>query len=87
MIRQGIKGFGAQKIHKANNLVNITHGRGTLHNMITSHYNSKFSYTNGMTVHKWIESKSFRYQYNYGLELLSKYSRQLREPIRFAFRR
>ena len=79
-----INKFGAQMLHKANNLVKISHGKGSLHNMITSHYNSVLRHTNGMTVHKWLETKSFRFQYNYGLELLAKYAKETGSIIEFA---
>ena len=79
-----INQFGTGTIHNANNLVKIAHGKGTIHNMITSHYNSRLPYTNGMTVHKWLESKSFRFQYNYGLELLSKLAKEVGAVIEYA---
>lgn len=79
-----IQKFGAQVIHKANNLVKIAHGAGTLHNMITSHYNSIQPYTNGMVVHKWLENQSFREQFTYGLEILYRFSKELGATIEYA---
>ena len=81
-----INKFGAQTIHNANNLVKIAHGKGSLHNMITSHYNSILRHTNGLTVHKWLEAKSYRFQYNYGLELLAKYAKETGAGIEFSLK-
>ena len=79
-----IQRFGAQVIHNANNLVKIDHGAGTLHNMITAHYNSIQPYTNGMVVHKWLADQSFREQFTYGLELLYRLSKELGAVIEYA---
>ena len=81
-----INKFGVEKVHKLNNLVKISHGKGTLHNMISSHYSSKFEFTDNLTVRKWLQSKSFRFQYNYGLEILAKYSKEMKSIIEYGNR-
>ena len=79
-----INRFGAEAIHRASNLVKLPHGTGTLHNFITSHYNSIKPFTNGLVVHKWLESQSYRAQLNYGLELLAKAAKEFGVAIGFA---
>ena len=82
-----INKFGVEKVHKLNNLVKISHGKGTLHNRISGHYSTnKLPFTKGLTVRKWLQTKSFRFQYNYGLEILAKYSKDMKEGIKYGNR-
>lgn len=78
-----ISKFGAQAIHNAKNIVRISHGAGTLHNKLTAFYNSKQSFTNGMRVYQWLQTKSFDYQYNFGLEKLKEFAKQIGAKIEF----
>ena len=78
-----INRFGAEMIHNVQNIVKIPHGAGQLHNMISGHYSSIQSFTNGMTVRAWLSTQSFEAQLNYGLEILTKYAKQLGVTIEF----
>lgn len=79
-----IQKFGAELIHNSRNIVSLPHGAGQLHNMISAHYSSVQSFTNGMTVRKWLSLQSFEFQLNYGLETLSKYAKELDIAIKYA---
>jgi hypothetical protein len=72
-----INKYGAEMIHNARNIVNIPHGTGKLHNLISGHYSSIQTYTNGMTVRTWLSTQSFEKQLNYGLEIMVKYAKEL----------
>lgn len=76
--------FGAEMIHNAANIVKIPHGAGTLHQMITNHYNSIQPYTNGMRVYQWLQTQSFQAQYAYGLSKLTEFAKVLGVQIQFA---
>ena len=78
-----ISRFGAEMIHNAKNIVKIPHGAGKLHNMISGHYSSIQSFTDGMTVRKWLSTQSFEKQLSYGLETLTKYAKELGISIEF----
>jgi hypothetical protein len=75
--------FGAQAIHNARNIVRISHGASTLHSRLTGHYNSIQPFTNGMRVYEWLQTKTFEYQYNYGLQKLNEFAKQIGAIIEF----
>lgn len=65
--------FGAEAIHNTNNLIRLPHGKGSIHANISGFYSSKPPFAEGMTVRKWLSSKSFQEQYKYGIETLKRY--------------
>ncbi len=78
-----IERFGAEMIHNAVNIVKIPHGAGTLHQMITNHYNSIQSFTGGLRVYQWLQLQSFNSQYAYGLKILTEFAEKLGITIQF----
>jgi RHS repeat-associated protein len=79
--------FGAKIVQNAKNIVNIPHGKGTLHNAISAYYSSKQSFSNPLTVREWLSTQSFRAQYNFGLETLARFAREMGEKIYYSSRR
>ena len=67
-----ISQFGAQSIHNIKNFVNLPHGKGTIHNKITSHYLSKTRDSGNQRVRDWLKGKSFQFQYDYGMRILKE---------------
>lgn len=67
-----ISQFGAQSIHNIKNVVNLPHGKGTIHNKITSHYLSKTRDSGNQRVRDWLKGKSFQFQYDYGMRILKE---------------
>lgn len=73
--------FGAENIHNTGNLVNIPGGyKGSLHSKITGLYNSKnFEITGNttQTVRQWLSTQSFDAQYQFGVEKLLAFAKEL----------
>jgi RHS repeat-associated protein len=65
--------FGNQAIQNTNNIVNLPHGKGTIHNKITSHYLSKTRESGNQRVKDWLKSKDFQFQYDYGMDKLKEF--------------
>jgi hypothetical protein len=65
--------FGNKNIHNTKNIIEIPTGKGTLHQKLTSHYQSKPLFTNGKTVREWLSDKSFQEQYDYGIKMLKEF--------------
>jgi hypothetical protein len=63
-------GFSAQQIHNTANVVRVSQAT---HNQITAYYNSKRSFTNGMTVRNWLAGQSFEVQHNFGIQVLRQF--------------
>ncbi len=62
--------FGNTNIHNTKNIIEIPTGSGTLHQKVTSHYQSKTAFTNGKTVREWLSDKTFEEQFEYGIKVL-----------------
>ncbi|MBQ0736473.1 hypothetical protein [Aquimarina celericrescens] len=62
--------FGKSNIHNTKNIIDIPTGSGSLHQKVTSYYQSKPAFTNGKTVREWLSDKSFQEQYEFGLQVL-----------------
>ncbi|MXV39397.1 hypothetical protein GO491_12070 [Flavobacteriaceae bacterium Ap0902] len=71
--RSNIAKFGPQAIHNTNNIVNLPHGKGTIHDKISRYYQSIKPESKGMKVRDWLKSKSFQFQYDYGIEKLKEF--------------
>ena len=68
-----IERFGAEKIHNTNNIIRLPSGRGSIHSEITVFYSSKPDWSNGMTVRDWLNNKSFKEQYNFGIKQIRRF--------------
>ncbi|WP_320043620.1 hypothetical protein [uncultured Desulfobacter sp.] len=66
-----LKRFGAEKIHNVNNVINVEHGAGKLHNKITGFYGSKAP--GGGRIRDWVKNKSFEEQYEFGTKTLERF--------------
>ena len=76
-----ISKFGAGKIHNTSNLVKVQSGyKNSLHSQLTGLYNSKnYSITKSytQTVRQWLSTKSYDFQYKFGVEKLLEYAGKL----------
>jgi hypothetical protein len=68
-----IENFGAQQIHNVDNLMKLPHGKGSIHAQISGYYSSIQPFTGGTTVRQWLNTKSFDFQYNFGIEKLTEF--------------
>lgn len=79
-----INKFGAEMIQNARNIVKLQHGAGTLHNAISAYYSSKIPEISGnMTIRAWLQTKSYDFQYNFGLETLTRIAKEVGARIQF----
>lgn len=63
--------FGKTNIHNTKNIVEILTGPGTLHNRVTSYYQSiDRNLHPTKTVREWLADKSFEFQYEFGINKL-----------------
>ncbi len=65
------KGRAWEKIHNVNNVVNLEHGGGKLHNKISGFYSSKAP--GGGRIRDWQSTKSFEEQYDFGTITLERF--------------
>ena len=72
-----VKKFGSRMIHNTKNVVNIPHGKGTLHSKISGYYSSKQPFTKGQTVRKWLSTQSYKKQYEFGMKKLLEFAEEL----------
>lgn len=63
--------FGAERVHNINNVVNLPHGSGQLHNQISGFYSSLAP--GGGTIRSSLANKSFQEQYDFGVRTMQKY--------------
>jgi len=68
--------FGSNIIHNTDNVVNLPHGKNTLHQKITNYYNSKQLFTGDKRVREWISSQSYQEQYDFGMKVMNKFIKQ-----------
>jgi hypothetical protein len=64
--------FGRELIQNTGNIIELPHGAGTIHNMISGHYSSIRPFTDGLTVRQWLKTQSFEQQYQYGIDLIKR---------------
>ncbi|MBI9069009.1 MAG: hypothetical protein JEZ09_17060 [Salinivirgaceae bacterium] len=65
--------FGPKAIHNTNNIMKLPHGKGSIHAKISGFYSSKPRFAKGQTVRKWLSTKSFKFQYEYGIDKLKEF--------------
>ena len=65
--------FGAEAIHNTRNVIRLPSRAGQVHDRITGHYSSKPRIAQGLTVRKWLSTKSFDAHYQYGMKILRKF--------------
>lgn len=70
-------------IHNTKNIVNVPHGKGTLHAKLSGYYSSKQPFTNGLTVRKWLSTQSYAKQYEFGMKKLLEFAEELGVKIYF----
>ncbi len=75
--------FGANAIHNSHNIVKISHGKDTLHSMISAYYSSKQKFTGNMTVRQWLSTQSYEDQWKFGLQKLTEFAKQIGAEIEF----
>ena len=74
-----ISKFGATKIHNTANIVKVPGGfKGSLHSKLTGYYNSvDRALTGGKTVRNWLSTKSYAYQYEFGVKKILEFAEKL----------
>ena len=65
-----IEHFGPERIHNKDNVIRLPKD---IHRKISGYYSSKPVELQGLTVRKWLDGKSFDFQYEYGRAILQKY--------------
>jgi len=71
--------FGAQAINNTNNLIRLPHGAGTIHQQVTSFYNSiqpDITGSNTLRVYEWLATRSFEEQWKFGVDLINRFGGQ-----------
>jgi hypothetical protein len=66
--------FGANRIHNTNNIVRVNTSSHIGKNSISAHY-SRIMKKSNKTVRQWLSTKSYDFQYKYGLKTLMKYTK------------
>lgn len=65
-----IKKFGQKRLQTLNNIIACPI---EIHRKISAHYSSKPSFTEGLTVRKWLDIQTFEDQFEYGLKMLKEF--------------
>ena len=65
--------FAASEINNVKNVISIPHGRGSVHSKISGYYSSKTAFTNGLTGRDWLSTKSYDFQFEFGLNKLKEF--------------
>ena len=71
-----ISSFGSQAINNTSNLIRLPSGVGLLHQRISGYYSSIQPLVTGsdtLTVRQWLQTKSFEFQWNFGIELIMRF--------------
>ncbi|WP_225969241.1 RHS repeat domain-containing protein, partial [Treponema pedis] len=80
---RNVKNFGEHMIHNAKNIVKIGHGSASLHSKLSGFYSSIQSFTGGKTVREWLSTQSYKDQYQFGLQKLTEFAKELNVKIEF----
>jgi hypothetical protein len=73
--------FAREILHNPANLFRLPHGKGSIHAKISGYYSSKKSWTGGVTVRQWIARKSFKEQFEFGIETIKQFGGTKYLPI------
>lgn len=73
--------FPEEILHNPENLINLPHGKGTIHNKISGFYSSKQPFTGGLTVREWITKKSFKEQFEFGIQTIKDFGGSQYLPV------
>jgi RHS repeat-associated protein len=68
--------FGVQAIHNTNNVIRLPSGAGSIHQRVSAYYSSIQPLVTGsdtLTVRQWLQTKSFEFQWQFGMELIEKF--------------
>jgi RHS repeat-associated protein len=68
--------FGSLAIQNTNNLIRLPHGVGQLHQQISGYYSSiqpLVTGSNTLTVREWLATKSFEFQWRFGIDLIRRF--------------
>jgi hypothetical protein len=70
MVEQTINSgkFAPELLHNPANLFKLPHGKGTIHAKLSAFYGSKQSFTDGLKVREWLSKKSFKEQFEFGIQ-------------------
>jgi hypothetical protein len=65
--------FPAAAIHNPANIIALPHGAGSIHNQISAFYSSKQRFTQGNTVREWLSEKSYKEQFDFGVQKIKDF--------------
>lgn len=65
--------FGSLSINNTKNLIPLPR---EVHAQISGYYSSKLDFTGGLTVRQWLSTKSFDFQYQFGADVVRRFSGQ-----------
>lgn len=86
MVEQTINSgkFAPELLHNPANLLKLPHGKGTIHAQISAFYSSRQSFTGKLTVREWLSKKSFKEQFEFGIQKIKDFggSRYLPRELR-----
>ncbi|MFZ6021632.1 MAG: RHS repeat-associated core domain-containing protein [Chloroflexota bacterium] len=71
-----ISRFGTQAVNNTSNLIRLPSGARLLHQQISGYYSSIQPLVTGsdiLTVRQWLQTKSFEFQWKFGIELIEKF--------------
>jgi hypothetical protein len=76
--------FAPEILHNPANLFRLPHGPGTIHAKISAFYSSKQPFTGGLLVREWLSKKSFKVQFEFGIQKIKDFggSRYLPPELR-----
>ena len=65
--------LNAEQVNNVNNIIAVPSGSGSIHSKISGYYSSKPAFTNGLTVRDWLSTKSYDYQFEFGLNKMKEF--------------
>ena len=71
--KDNVRRFGAKAIHSTGNVIELPHGKGSIHQQISDYYNSVQAFTGGKRVRDWLKPQSYREQYRFGIKVLRQF--------------
>jgi hypothetical protein len=73
--------FAPELLHNPANLLKLPHGKGTIHAKISGYYSSKQRFTGGLTVREWLSTKSFKEQFEFGIQTIKDFGGSQYLPV------
>ena len=65
--------FAPEILHNPANLFRLPHGKGSIHAKVSGYYSSRPRFTGGLTVREWLSKKSFKEQFEFGIQKIKEF--------------